>query len=223
MQPHTHTLFRPMPRLKKIQEQKPKPNYKWFADLMRDNQISQRELARRLELDPGGLNRRLKGKARLKLEEAAQIAKLLHVPVDDVLVNAGVPIAEHTRPQGEGVPLIGWIDSEMGVHIERVAGLKTVEAPPVPIAGLKALRFQTSMSQADAYDGAVAYYRPASGVPQDAIGKLCVVTTDEGVQLVRVVRPGYQKGRYNLVNAINGTRTDDVVLESAAPVVWMKL
>lgn len=201
---------------------KPKPNYKWFEDRLRDNQISQRELARRLSMDAAGLNRRLKGKARLQLEEAARIAKLLHVTVDDVLVNAGVPLAEHIRPKGESVPLVGWVDSEFGVHMERVPGERSVEAPPIPIAGLKALRFQTSMSRADAFDGAVAYFRPEPGVQADAIGKLCVVTTDAGAILLRVVRPGYERGRYNLSSTLDGTLTANVLLESAVPVVWLK-
>lgn len=217
-----HTERMPKRRPTSAPPAKPKPNYKWFANKLRENQISQRELARRLDMDPAGLNRRLKGHARLQSAEAAKIATLLHVPVDDVLVNAGVPLAEHIRPQGDSVPLVGWIDSEFGVHMERVPGVRSVEAPPIPIAGLKALRFQTSASRSDAFDGAIAYFRPEPGVHAEAIGKLCVVTTEAGAIMLRVVRPGYERGRYNLSSTIDGTITANVLLEFAVPVVWLK-
>ena len=202
---------------------KPKPNYKWFEHLLKDAQLSQRELARRLNLDPGGLNRRLKGRARLKLEEAAEIARLFNVPVDDVLTNAGVDISEQEAKKGKAVPMVGWIDGEMGVHVEKVKGLRSVAAPPVPIAGLKALRFQTAMSQVDELDGGIVYYRPTGDVDPDAIGKQCVVTLATGETALLVVRPGYQRGRYNLTNRATGQTETDVVLESAARVVWIQL
>ncbi len=221
---HSYQTYerQPMPKLIK-EPRKPKPNYKWFEQLLRDNKLSQRELARRLRMDAGGLNRRLKGRARLKLEEAAEIATLLGVPVDDVLVNAGVNVADHTKGRSKTVPVVGWVGGDMRIHLERVPGLRSIEAPPVPIAGLKALRFQTAMSRIDDLDGAILYFQPADAVDAEAIGKQCVVTTADGETLLRVVRPGYQRGRYNLTNRTDGTLTPDVVLESAARVIWMRL
>jgi len=211
-----------MPKYIKTQK-RPKPNYKWFEHLLKDAQLSQREPARRLRIDPGGLNRRLKGRARLKLEEAAEIARLFNVPVDDVLTNAGVDISEQEAKKGKAVPMVGWIDGSMGVHIEKVKGLRSVAAPPLSIAGLKALRFQTAMSQVDELDGGIVYYRPSGEVDPDAIGKQCVVTLATGETALLVVRPGYQRGRYNLTNRATGQTTTDVVLESAARVVWMQM
>jgi len=221
MHPTTTQGAAPMPTTRL---HKPKPNYRFFEELFRENQISQREVARRLNMDPGGLNRRLKGKARLQSTEAAELARLLHIPVEEVLTNAGVRVDEHIKtPRDTAVPLIGWIGVEMDVHIEKVKGTKTVEAPPVAGRGLRALRFQTAMSKADAFDGAIAYFIPASTVHSDAIGKLCVVTLADGMIVLRIVKPGYARGRYNLVSSIDGSVTEDAVIESAAPVVWLKL
>lgn len=46
-----------------------KPNYKWFQNALSDRRLSQRELARRLNMDAGGLNRRLRGKSRLQIAD----------------------------------------------------------------------------------------------------------------------------------------------------------
>lgn len=177
-----------------------KPNYKWFKDTLADRRISQRELAKRIPMDAGGLNRRLKGKSRLQLADASKIATILEVPVSDVLLNAGVELRD-LATEGGKVAITGWIDAELKVHAGKPKGASAVEAPPIPLKDLKALRFVTAASIADAFDGAVAFYREGSGVPAEAIGRPCVVTTNTGARLLRVLRPGYSRGRYNLARA----------------------
>lgn len=206
----------------KRQKGAPRPNFAWFTRLLRENRISQRELARRVGVDVGGLNRRLHGQLRLQMDEASRIAQVLHVPIDEILVNAGVALPEHIKPKTKGVPIVGWVDSHFTVHFEKVSGPRFAEAPPVPIAGLVALRIQSAMSKAEAFDGAVAYYRPEEGVPAEAIGKLCVVALTSGESIVRVVRPGYARGQYNLASSSGDPEIESVILKSAAPIVWLK-
>lgn len=199
-----------------------KPNYKWFKDTLSDRRLSQRELAKRLDMDPGGLNRRLKGKSRLQLADASKIATILEVPVADVLRNAGVDMRDLAKEGGQ-VAITGWVDSELTVHAGKPKGASTVEAPPIPLEDLKALRFVTAASVADAFDGAVAFYREGPGVPAEAIGRPCVVTTATGARLLRVLRPGYSRGRYNLARLFDANVDDDVVVDSAAPILHFSL
>lgn len=202
-----------------------KPNYRWFKAALADRQISQRELARQLEMEPSGLNRRLRGYVRLQLADAAKIAKLLEVPVAEVLNNAGLPAnSEVVTHGGKNVPIIGWVDKDFVLHEGAPKGSpKTVEAPPVPLAGLAAVRFVTAASEAAAFDGAIAYFRPGKDVPAEALGKMCVVTTGTGAVRVCVVRRGYARGRYNLAPPVGGRVDEGVIVEGAAPVVWLRL
>lgn len=200
-----------------------KPNYKWFTNALRDRRLSQRELAKRLGMDPGGLNRRLKGKSRLQLADASRIAIILEVPVADVLKNAGVDMRDLTTERENRVAIVGWVDSNLTVHAGKPKGPGHAEAPPIPLEGLKALRFVTAASAMDAYDGAVAFYRDGAGVPAEAVGRPCVVTTGTGARVLRVVRPGYSRGRYNLAGLFGEGVDDDVVVDSAAPILHLSL
>lgn len=226
MQLHTHRerhhLAKNKPRPTELAPAA-KPNYKWFKDALSDRRLSQRELAKRLDMDPGGLNRRLKGKSRLQIADAEKLAIILEVPVADVLRNAGVKDMRDIATEGGRVPIIGWVDSELTVHTGKPKGAGTVEAPPIPIADLKALRFVTAASVADSFDGAVAFYREGTGVPAEAMGRPCVITTGTGLRVLRVLRPGYSRGRYNLARLFDTGVDDDVVVDSAAPILHFSL
>lgn len=223
---HTHTHRESRYVVKKIRPSEPapagKPNYKWFKDALSDRRLSQRELAKRLGMDPGGLNRRLKGKSRLQLADASKIAIILEVPVGDVLRNAGVNMQE-IATEGGRVAITGWVDSDLTIHAGKPKGSGTVEAPPIPLKDLKALRFVTAASVADSFDGAVAFYREGAGVPAEAMGRPCVVTTGTGLCVLRVLRPGYSRGRYNLAHLFSAGVDDDVVVDSAAPILHFSL
>lgn len=199
-----------------------KPNYKWFKNALSDRRLSQRELAKRLNMDPGGLNRRLNGKSRLQLADASEIAKILEVPVADVLRNAGVDLRDLAMEGGK-VAITGWVDAELTIHAGKPKGAGAVEAPPIPLEDLKALRFVTAASTADAFDGCVAFYREGAGVPAEAIGRPCVITTNTGRRMLRVLRPGYSKGRYNLARLFDTSVDTDVVVDSAAPILHFSL
>lgn len=66
----------------------------------------------------------------------------------------------------------------------------------------------------------VIYREGADGVPEGAIGELCVVETAEGAVLVKELQPGHTPGRYNLESA-NADTIRDVALKWAAKVRWI--
>lgn len=70
----------------------------WFEDLFRTNQISARQLAKKMEVDPSALSLILSGQRRLKNDEAAAMALHLNVSLADVLSHAGVNMAGVARP-----------------------------------------------------------------------------------------------------------------------------
>jgi len=201
-----------------------KTNYRYFVNAIRDNQISQRQLAGKMGMDPSALNLALRGKRRLQLDEAARLSKLLSLPLDDVLYNAGVELPpEQGKGKGVSVPVTGYVDAEFRVHAGATPGPRKVEAPPVPLRGLEALRIRTAASSADAWDGAILYFRPMEDVEAESIGRMCIVLTAAGDRLVRVLRQGYVRGTYNLAHLNGGLVDEAVKVVSASPVVWMRL
>lgn len=70
----------------------------WFEDQLRHNQISARQLAKKMDLDPSALSLIFSGGRRLKNDEAAALALHLNVSLADVLSHAGVNMAGVARP-----------------------------------------------------------------------------------------------------------------------------
>lgn len=195
-------------------------NTRWFKDVLAEKQITQRNVSASLSLDPASVSLMLRGKRRLQLDEAAALAQLLGVPLDDVLYHAGIdPTAGATRGS---VPLMGWIDNEGEVHMRRPEGPRRAQAPAGMPENTVAVRFQTD----DPSDGAVAYYVPKEGVDTDAVGRLCVVQlapAGKGPRYLRVVKRGYQRGTWTLVRQDGSKPLENVELASASPVLWVRL
>lgn len=70
----------------------------WFEDQLRNNEISARQLAKKMDLDPSALSLIFSGGRRLKNDEAAALALNLNVSLADVLSHAGVNMAGVARP-----------------------------------------------------------------------------------------------------------------------------
>lgn len=194
----------------------------WFQGKLSDKRLSQRRLASMMGLDPAAVSLMLNGKRKMTAVEASEVAKLLGVPLDEVLRHAGVDIPTgmngHKVPLGAlATPVVGWVDGEGIVHKGKALGPLLVLTPAGTAPDCVALRFQTN----NVFDGWVAFYAPATGVSLEAVGQTCVIELDSGQCLIRWVRRGYEQGKF----AIGGDykpRIEGVTLKSAAPILWMK-
>lgn len=65
-------------------------NTRWFQNGLADVRVSQRKLAKMMGVDPSAVTLMLKGRRAMSASEAALIAKVLGVSVDDVLREAGI-------------------------------------------------------------------------------------------------------------------------------------
>lgn len=63
---------------------------RWFQQRLMDQRMSQRAMAKLMGLDPGAVSLMLRGKRGMSAAEAAEIARLLDVAVDEVLLRAGI-------------------------------------------------------------------------------------------------------------------------------------
>ena len=186
----------------------------WFEDRIRAKQTSQRQLARLMGMDASAMSLMLNGKRRMSAKEAADVAGLLGVPVDEVLRHAGAPVAVDKR---RSVPVVGYVDAGGELVFGRALGPRTAIAPSDCGEGCQAVRVQSGT----ALDGWLLFYHPMRGVSLEAVGRLCVVKTAEGADLVRVVNRGYEPGFFVLQRLLGGD-SEHARLESASPVLWMK-
>lgn len=193
----------------------PAINTTWFQEKLYTLEISQTKLGEMMGLDKGAVSLLLRGKRKMSVHEAGQIASVFNVPVDEVLRHAGVE-----APQGKAgrVRVAGWIDAEGEVHHGAANGPRAVSAPPGVDERCEALRAQTG----GPFDGWLLFYRPTTEVSIEAVGRMCIVRIGgRDSLLVRVVGKGYETG-YFTVTGWTGGAVENVRLESAAPVLWMQ-
>lgn len=188
-------------------------NTHWFKSLMADRNVSQRELARRIGIDHSALSLALRGKREMKMAEAAGIARLLGVPVAEVMENAGITADTRT------VPLRGYVDGHSEMHTEESE--ERIPSPHAMPVGSFALQCRTAASPIDHMDGWILFVqRPVDSIPAEAIGRFCLCRLVNGVQIVGTLRRGYKRGRFNIITA--ASQFNDVELEWASPVTYIE-
>ena len=65
----------------------------WFLSALDRRGLSQRQLAKRLHCDAASVSRLVNGKRHLTFEEAAELARILVLPVRDVIEHAGIDLS----------------------------------------------------------------------------------------------------------------------------------
>lgn len=188
---------------------------KWFRDRLADRQMSQRALARAMGLDAAAVSLMLRGKREMKLNEAAEIARLLGVGADDVLQAAGVRISSG----GEQIPIIGWVDGVGEAHWHADGSV------PHPGAGLpaaiNAVVCRTAGSALAHMDGWVLFSQAAApaGVMAEAVGRLSFCRLRGGVIYLAAPSRSRARGRWDLTGPATDAAAAD--LEWASPVLMI--
>lgn len=73
--------------------QSAKVDTRWFQNQLADRHISQRKLAKLLDLDPAAVSLMFRGRRKMSAAEAAEVSRVLNVDVDEVLRRAGIGLA----------------------------------------------------------------------------------------------------------------------------------
>jgi transcriptional regulator with XRE-family HTH domain len=165
---------------------------KWFRSRLADAGLSQRKLARQLGLDQSAISLTFAGKRRMKFEEAADIARLLSLPVSEVLRHTGLPI-DQGKPT---VPLCSIYDGHGESHCIGVEDAERIVPPADMPEGSTAVQCRTAGSPIEHMDGWILFCGPPTQtIPLD---QFCRVKIRNGVKVIGVVRRGYKRGRYNI-------------------------
>ena len=200
----------------------------WFKRTLADKHLSQRQLAFRMGMDPGAMSLMLNGKRGMSAGEAAEMARWIGVPVEEVLKRAGVDVPGRSaigdKSEPFSVPVVGWVDGTTQQAVQMgstgLLGPKDVPRPNGVAADVVGLRVQGGLM-----DGWVVYYRPTNaraGLAFEIVGQLCVVGLSDGRVLLRHVRMGYGEGELILVGMCGEALDAGVGVAWATPVLWIK-
>lgn len=186
-----------------------------FKRWMKAKGISLRRLAAEMRVDPSTMTYILKGTRAIKRHEYEQFARLLEVPIEDVLRAAGVPLP---TSQARQVPLAAHYDGESVTNIEPT---EHMPAPPdVPDDAIGIL-CRTARSPAEALDGWLLFTAPRTATNNQALNRLCLVWLKCGKQVLAYVKRGYRPHSFNL-QPIAGVPLENVVIEFFAPILWIR-
>jgi transcriptional regulator with XRE-family HTH domain len=194
-----------------------KVNTKWFKERLAERKLSQRGLAKLMDMDPGGVSLMLRGKRHVYPAEAARVAEILRQPIDVVIEHLGVRVDPVVGGGGKrnAVPIVGKIDPRGELVEGKVSGPRHAPAAEGAGEGTVAVRVEApGVSQ----DGWLLYYTPTPHVAPDIVGALCVVrVAGEKADTVGWVQKSYTPGRVILIPLLGG-RDREVQLEHAARV-----
>lgn len=187
----------------------------WFKDKLKDNKLSQRGLAKLIELDPAAVSLMLRGQRKMTPHEAHQISMILGVPILEVMRRAGIDVTEDVRK----APVAAHVDSA-GSVFSMPNGTHDMSASPgdCPIGTYAVqVRAHTSVK-----DGWLLFVTPTQSEPSEHIDQLCSCATKSGQQLIGVVRRGYRRDTQNLILWPSNETMFDADLAWVSPVLWIK-
>lgn len=188
----------------------------WFTDRLRDRGLSQRGLAKLMDIDPAAISLTFRGKRKLTLDEAAQLAVLLNVSTTDVLERAGMPL--HGEPK---CPLVGRLTGAFEVVMAGEGAHDQVDAPPGMPADCQAIQARTAGTDQEQIDGWIYFVSGTKGNAAKNLGELAMVAIKGNGIKIAHVKKGYARGTYNLLTP-KGEMITNAEIAWSAPVLWIK-
>ena len=191
-------------------------NKTWFREQLSRIGMSQRQLAKRIHLDPAAISYMFAGKRGMSMDEAKAIAGELLLPVTEVMRQAGIEVLDDVRK----VPIAGYIGAGSTVTLLPKGTHDTAMAPPDVPSGSFAI--QVRMVQTT-FDGWLYFVSGVQEPPENTTDCLCLVAVEDGRLLQGIVRRGYKRELFNLVlSPDGGTVLENQKIAWAARVLWIQ-
>lgn len=193
-----------------------KINRGFFIDRLTDLGMTQRGLAKALDIDSGALSNMLHGRRKMMPNEAVKIAEVLKLQLDDVLAAAGVVMSV---PKGLRVHLCVDENSAVKMYPGSDIGFE-VPNPGVPTDSLIA---QVRNRQSP-LDGWLMFFTGTPSSPDINVNHVCLVETADGHQVIATVVKGYRANTYNLISFIGNDQPimEDATIARAHPLLLIK-
>lgn len=185
-------------------------NKQFFMDHMADKRLSLREVSKQMGVWPAALSRSLDGKRKMQLEEAASLARVLGIPVTEVLANAGI---EPAKVKSRRCDVVAYYKGDGTIEYAKEGSVERVPIPEGVQDDAIAVRYVTSDSPLSFTDGWLTFLAPRRD-PSELIGLYCGVQIAGGPMVFAVIRRGYEPGTFNLFGN-NGHKIENARLEWA--------
>lgn len=191
-------------------------NTKWFRDRLRGIELSQRGLAKLLDIDAAAVSYMLRGQRKMTLQEANRIAQILGVPASEVMRQAGIKVDDNIKR----VPVSGVCDATGNITMLAPKTHERIIAPADVPADSYAVQVR---SPGHTKDGWLFFVSAEQREPREQIDSMCLCALADGTQVLAYVRRGYRKDAFNLTLSTDaGKLLQDQSVTWASPVLWIK-
>lgn len=164
--------------------------------------LTQEEIADMLGISVSLYNGLETGKRRMNETYLEGLASIFHLPASQLIVE-DQPTVEIAGSVGAGakVPVFEVYEKGAGPRVEVPAGF--------PTSGIVAVEVQGDSMAPTYAPGEMLFYTRVTpdGVPDDAIGRICVVEDADGMGWVKQLRAGDEPGLFHLVSINPGSET----------------
>lgn len=185
---------------------------RYFDGLLAVRGLSLRELARRMGMSHSQMSLTFSGARRMQLDEAAQIATILGVPMHAVIEHMGV------RVGAQRVDVAGIMRGD-GLVVPPPAAIERTAAPDALPDTAVAIHCRTADTSLSWMDGWTMFCAapPAPGTIGPAVLDLfCYAGLADGRATCATLRRGYAQGTFNLAGPF---AAQDVELAWATPIL----
>lgn len=191
---------------------------RFFETLMASKKLSMRALAAKMDKTHSQLSLMFSGQRRLQLDEAAQLAEILGVPLHRVAEAAGVG---KVRPTGRRIDVIGKMNGKGIVEVYPAGVVERTTAPEAELPERAiAIQARTADTPSSWMDGWVFFCAKTDEIEPDAIGRFCLAKIEGGDTVLTTVRRGYRENTFNLSGPYPA---ESVRLEWAAPIIITRM
>lgn len=186
----------------------------WLLARLKEKGFSIRAIARILKCDASNVSRLFRGFQPIRIEQAAVMAPLLNVSLDELLRRFGVYVNERS------LPIVSTADGSLTLHRRPVPHAY----PPVPVpSSLPPHAVGALCTDKDCNTfGWVFAYAPLENIAPAAIGRLALIRLRDGTELIRFLKPAIRLGRFDLVPLSAARPFPDVEIEAASPILFMQ-
>ena len=187
----------------------------WFQEKLAARKLSQRKLAKILEIDPSSVTVMLQGRRKMTMGEAQTIAGQLALPVTEVMRRAGIDVRDDIKK----IPVGGYIGKGSVATLLPKGTHDMIEAPAdVPATGF-ALQVRISSSP---HDGWMTFVDGSQREPGELLDKAAIVALADGRLICAVLRRGYKAGTHNLTLMPDPGVMENQPVAWASPILWIK-
>lgn len=191
-------------------------NTRWFRDRLRSIELSQRGLAKLLDVDAAAVSYMLRGKRKMTLQEANRISQILGVPASEVMRQAGIKVDDNIKR----VPIAGVCDSSGNITLLAPKTHENIIAPADVPADSYAVQVR---SPGHTKDGWLFFVSAGQNPPREQIDSMCLCALADGTQVLAYVRRGYRRDSFNLtLSTDSGKLLQDCSVSWCSPVLWIK-